>query len=86
MWTLIASQDIGNLMVLVLNLPLVGIWVKILQIPRPYLYGGILTFAGLGAFAVNFTPADVITLLVIVVGYAGIPAIGWDGIWALPTG
>ncbi|MFH5821497.1 tripartite tricarboxylate transporter permease [Georgenia sp. AZ-5] len=69
-WTLIASLYVGNLMLLVLNLPLVGIWVKILQIPRPYLYAGILTFAGLGAFAVNFTPADVILLLGVgVVGF-----------------
>ncbi len=64
-WTLIASLYIGNTMLLVLNLPLVGMWVKILQIPRPYLYAGILTFAGLGAFAVNFTPADVVILLLI---------------------
>ncbi|MGC5628089.1 tripartite tricarboxylate transporter permease [Georgenia sp. Z1344] len=64
-WTLIAALYIGNVMLLVLNLPLVGMWVKILQIPRPYLYAGILTFAGLGAFAVNFTTADVVMLLVI---------------------
>ncbi|MDQ0856233.1 putative tricarboxylic transport membrane protein [Arthrobacter sp. V4I6] len=48
-WTLIASLYVGNLMLLVLNLPLVGLWVKILQIPRPYLYAGILVFAALGA-------------------------------------
>ncbi len=64
-WTLIASLYIGNLMLLVLNLPLVGMWVKILQIPRHYLYAGIITFAGLGAFAVNFTPADVVILLLV---------------------
>ena len=50
-WALIASLYIGNLMLLVLNLPLVGLWVKVLQIPRPYLYAGILVFAALGAFA-----------------------------------
>ena len=49
LWTLIASLYIGNLMLLVLNLPLVGMWVKILQIPRHYLYAGIITFAALGA-------------------------------------
>lgn len=64
-WALIASLYVGNLMLLVLNLPLVGIWVKILQIPRPYLYAGILVFAGLGAFSVNFTPIDVIILLIV---------------------
>jgi putative tricarboxylic transport membrane protein len=56
---------VGNLMLLVLNLPLVGIWVKILQIPRPYLYAGILVFAAMGAFSVNFTPVDVFILLVL---------------------
>jgi len=64
-WTLIASLYVGNLMLLVLNLPLVGIWVRILQIPRPYLYAGILVFAGLGAFSLNFTPVDVGVLLVV---------------------
>ena len=64
-WTLIASLYVGNLMLLILNLPLVGIWVKILQIPRPYLYAGILVFAGLGAFSLNFTPVDVGILLVV---------------------
>lgn len=64
-WALIASLYIGNLMLLVLNLPLVGMWVRVLQIPRHYLYAGILTFAAMGAFAVNFVPADVIILVVI---------------------
>jgi putative tricarboxylic transport membrane protein len=64
-WALIASLYIGNLMLLVLNLPLVGLWVRVLQVPRPYLYAGILTFAAMGAFSVNFIPADVIILLVI---------------------
>ena len=69
-WTLIASLYVGNLMLLVLNLPLVGLWVKILQIPRPYLYAGILVFAALGAFSVNFSPSDVGILLVVgILGY-----------------
>jgi putative tricarboxylic transport membrane protein len=69
-WALIASLYIGNVMLLVLNLPLVGIWVKLLQIPRPYLYAGILTFAALGAYAVNFSIVDIVILLVIgIVGY-----------------
>jgi putative tricarboxylic transport membrane protein len=69
-WTLIASLYIGNVILLVLNLPLVGIWVKLLQIPRPYLYAGILTFAAFGAFAVNFSVVDIAILLVIgVLGY-----------------
>jgi putative tricarboxylic transport membrane protein len=61
---------VGNLMLLVLNLPLVGLWVKILQIPRPYLYAGILVFAALGAFSVNFAATDVGILLVVgILGY-----------------
>ncbi|MBO0983569.1 tripartite tricarboxylate transporter permease [Rathayibacter sp. SD072] len=69
-WALIASLYIGNVMLLVLNLPLVGMWVKLLQIPRPYLYAGILTFAVLGAYAVNFSTVDIVILLVVgVVGY-----------------
>ena len=69
-WTLIASLYIGNVMLLVLNLPLVGMWVKLLQIPRPYLYAGILTFAAFGAYAVNFASIDILILLLIgVVGF-----------------
>jgi putative tricarboxylic transport membrane protein len=52
-WGLIASLYIGNAMLLVLNLPLVGIWVKLLQIPRPQLYAGILVFAVMGIWGVS---------------------------------
>ena len=55
-WALIASLFIGNMMLLVLNLPLVGIWVKLLRIPRPYLYAGILLFASLGSYAIHADP------------------------------
>ncbi|SDU67980.1 tripartite tricarboxylate transporter permease [Jiangella alkaliphila] len=68
-WTLVASLYIGNLMLLVFNLPLVGLWVKVLQIPRHYLYAGILTFAALGSYALNFSPVDLLLLLGI--GVAG---------------
>src|SRR6185295_13045684 len=47
-WGLIASLFIANIMLLVLNLPLIGLWVRVLSIPRPWLYGGILLFATLG--------------------------------------
>ncbi|HWJ52770.1 MAG TPA: tripartite tricarboxylate transporter permease, partial [Propionibacteriaceae bacterium] len=76
-WALIASLFIGNLMLLVLNLPLVGIWVKLLKIPRPYLYAGILLFASLGAYAVNADPLDLILLLLIgLLGFA-MRRFGW---------
>jgi putative tricarboxylic transport membrane protein len=56
-------------MLLVLNLPLVGMWVKVLRIPRPYLYAGILSFAALGAYALHFNVFD--TLILLVVGLVG---------------
>ena len=52
-WGLIASLYIGNLMLLILNLPLVGLWVRLLFIPRPYLYAGILTFSLVGIWGVS---------------------------------
>ncbi|MCB7135119.1 tripartite tricarboxylate transporter permease [Cellulosimicrobium marinum] len=62
-WALVASLYVGNLMLIVLNLPLVGMWVKVLQIPRHYLYAGILLFGALGSYALNFSPVDVLILL-----------------------
>jgi putative tricarboxylic transport membrane protein len=62
-WALIASLYVGNVLLLVLNLPLVKIWVKLLQIPRPYLYAGILTFAALGSYSVNASAVDLLLLL-----------------------
>ena len=52
-WGLIASLFVANAMLLVLNLPLVGLWVRLLSIPRPWLYGGILVFATLGTIGAN---------------------------------
>ena len=52
-WGLIASLLVANLMLLVLNLPLVGLWVKLLSIPQPWLYAGILMFATLGTIGAN---------------------------------
>lgn len=64
-WALIASLYIGNVLLLVLNLPLVGVWVKVLQLPRPYLYAGILTFAALGTYAVGASIEDLVLLFVL---------------------
>jgi putative tricarboxylic transport membrane protein len=50
-WGLIASLFIANVMLLVLNLPLVGLWVRLLAIPTPWLYAGILVFATMGTIA-----------------------------------
>jgi putative tricarboxylic transport membrane protein len=69
-WGLIASLYVGNLMLLVLNLPLAGVWVRLLAIPRPLLYGGILVFAGLGTYTLNNSTLDVVILYIIgVVGF-----------------
>ncbi|HRK17865.1 MAG TPA: tripartite tricarboxylate transporter permease [Hyphomicrobiaceae bacterium] len=64
-WGLIASLYIGNIMLLVLNLPLVGLWVKILKIPEPLLYGGILMFATIGTYGISQSIVDLILLYTI---------------------
>lgn len=61
-WTLIASLYIGNVMLLVLNLPLVGLWVQILKVPMPYLYGGILMFATVGTYGISRSVFDLVLL------------------------
>ena len=68
-WGLIASLYVGNVMLLVLNLPLVGLWVKLLEIPRAQLYAGILVCATLGAYGVRQSAFDLVLLLAI--GLAG---------------
>ena len=69
-WGLIASLYIGNLMLLVLNLPLAGVWVKILAVPRPWLYAGILLFATMGAYTLNNNITDVVLLWIIgIIGF-----------------
>lgn len=69
-WTLIASLFIGNLLLLVLNLPLAGVWAKLLMIPAPYLYGGIVLFAMVGAYVLNGETFDV--WVAIVIGVLGL--------------
>jgi len=64
-WGLIASLLIGNAMLLVLNLPLVGLWVRLLYIPKPWLYGGISVFAMLGVYGINRSLVDVIALILL---------------------
>ena len=57
-WGLISSLLIANLMLLVLNLPLIRLWVKLLSIPKPWLYAGILVFATLGTIGMNPSPVE----------------------------
>jgi putative tricarboxylic transport membrane protein len=61
-WGVIASLFIGNTLLLVLNLPLVGLWIKMLSVPRPLLYGAILVLASVGAYSVHSSPADLVML------------------------
>jgi putative tricarboxylic transport membrane protein len=69
-WGLIASLYVGNVMLLVLNLPLVGVWVKLLMIPRPQLYAGILVFAMIGIWGQSGQVIDLVVMaLVGIVGY-----------------
>jgi len=69
-WGLIASLYIGNVMLLVLNLPLVGIWVQLLRIPRPQLYAGILVFAMIGVWGLAGSWLDLVVMLVVgLMGY-----------------
>jgi putative tricarboxylic transport membrane protein len=64
-WTLIASLFIANVMLVVLNLPLVGLWVRILKIPQPQLYAGILVFATIGTYGISNSIVDLVLLYVI---------------------
>jgi len=58
-WGLIASMWIGNLLLVVLNLPLIGIWVKMLAIPYRILFPAIIAFACVGTFSIGFNAIDV---------------------------
>ena len=69
-WALIASLYIGNVMLLILNLPMVGLWVKLLKIPKPQLYAGILIFATVGAYGMRQSAFDLVLLYGI--GLAGV--------------
>jgi putative tricarboxylic transport membrane protein len=64
-WTLIASLYIGNVMLLILNLPLVGVWARVMLVPRPLLFGGVLVLASLGAYSLNRSILDLGLLYVV---------------------
>jgi putative tricarboxylic transport membrane protein len=59
-WGMIASMWIGNLMLLVINLPLVGLWVKLLQVPYRLLFPAILVFCCIGIYSINAQVTDVL--------------------------
>ncbi|WP_135466437.1 tripartite tricarboxylate transporter permease [Crenalkalicoccus roseus] len=69
-WGLIASMWIGNLMLLIINLPMIGMWVKLLQVPYKYLFPSILIFCAIGSYSINNNVFDVyMTVLFAVFGY-----------------
>ncbi len=69
-WSLIASMYVANVMLLILNLPLVGIWVSLLRIPKSMLMPGIIVIAVLGAYSTRFSMLDVYVLVTL-------GAVGW---------
>ena len=69
-WGVISSMYIGNIMLLVLNLPLIGVWVKILKVPYPVLFPLILLFCLIGAYSLNNNPAEIGLMLIFgILGY-----------------
>ncbi len=69
-WGLIASMWVGNLMLLVINLPMIGMWVKLLQVPYRYMYPSILIFCSIGVYSINNNVFDVyLTVLFAIAGY-----------------
>jgi TctA family transporter len=69
-WGLIASMWVGNLMLIILNLPLIGIWIKLLTVPYRFLFPAIVTFCCIGSYTLNNNPFDVyMTAIFAVIGY-----------------
>jgi putative tricarboxylic transport membrane protein len=62
-WTLIGSLFIGNLLLLVINLPLIKMWVQVLKVPAPYLFGGILVFAMVGSYSIKNSNFDLLVAI-----------------------
>jgi putative tricarboxylic transport membrane protein len=58
-WGMIASMWVGNLMLLIINLPLVGMWVRLLKVPYRLLFPAILMFCCIGIYSINSLPTDV---------------------------
>ena len=76
-WGLIASLFIGNTMLLVLNLPLAPLWARLLHLPRPQLYAGIVLFASVGVYSVNGSAVDLVILYVIGLAGFAMRRFGW---------
>ena len=74
-WGMIASMWIGNLMLVILNLPLIGMWVQFLKIPYRVLYPSILLFIAIGAYSINTSPVEV--YMAALFGFFGYYASKW---------
>ncbi|WP_134494097.1 tripartite tricarboxylate transporter permease [Microvirga pakistanensis] len=68
-WGMIASMWIGNLMLLIINLPLVGMWVRLLKVPYRMLFPAILMFCCIGIYSINSLPTDV--MFIALFGFVG---------------
>jgi len=69
-WGLIVSMWVGNLMLVVLNLPMIGMWIKLLTIPYRFLYPSILLFMAVGVFSISNQPFDMVLMSIFgVLGY-----------------
>jgi putative tricarboxylic transport membrane protein len=69
-WGMIASMWIGNLMLLIINLPLIGLWVRLLKVPYRLMFPTILMFCCIGIYSINSQPSDVMMIAVFgLVGY-----------------
>src|ERR671917_273735 len=70
-WGMIASMWLGNLMLLIINLPLIGLWVRLLKVPYRLMFPAILMFCCIGIYSINSLPTDVMWIAVFgVIGYA----------------
>src|SRR5690606_35033380 len=62
-WGVVASMYVGNLMLLMLNLPLIGLWVRLLKVPYDYLFPAILLFCLVGVYSVNNSTTEVVLMV-----------------------
>src|SRR3712207_463686 len=69
-WGMIASMWVGNLMLLVINLPMIGMWVRLLKVPYRLMFPAILMFCCIGIYSINSLPTDVMFIALFgLVGY-----------------
>jgi putative tricarboxylic transport membrane protein len=77
-WGLVVSMWLGNLMLLVINLPLVGLWVRFLRVPYRLMFPAILVFSCIGIYSVNNSPADVLLTAAFALAGYGLGKVGFE--------